>query len=222
MLSPRTFSSRRARGRSRPHSSTAHANRSRSSVAPSWRPATVNGGHGTPPASRSTPVQVSGSHTVPVRYVPLGHLPGRPVRPQGGAGRRVQLDGQGVLETGTFEAQGLPACSGADLEDLKIGHAALLLPTAPATHLGANESRHGERRAPPPRVLSGTLARRGDDWAGTGQSAVRDRYGSVFSRPCGTGARTASGPAARACAPVPREAAAARSRRCSRRRPRCR
>ena len=67
-----------------------------------------------------------------VRDVSLGHLPGRPVRPQRGAGRRVEFDGQGVLETGPLQAQGLPACSRADLDHVKIRHAGLLPPTASA------------------------------------------------------------------------------------------
>jgi hypothetical protein len=55
VLSPLTFSSSNARGLMASQSSTAQAYRSRSSVAPSCRPATVNGGQGTPPASSATP-----------------------------------------------------------------------------------------------------------------------------------------------------------------------
>src|ERR1700722_12538433 len=63
MESPRTFSSSSARGPMTPHSSTAQANKSRSSVAPSCLPAMVKGGHGTPPASRSVPAYSAGFHT---------------------------------------------------------------------------------------------------------------------------------------------------------------
>ena len=62
-----------------PHSSIAQANRSRSSVAPSCLPAMVNGGHGTPPASRSIPAyaagsQVSGLATSPWATFQYGRL----------------------------------------------------------------------------------------------------------------------------------------------------
>ena len=56
----------------------------------------------------------------PVRDVSLGHLPGRPVGPQRGAGGRIELDGQGVPEAGPLEPQRLPARSRADLDDFKI------------------------------------------------------------------------------------------------------
>ena len=84
--SPRTFSSSSARGRMMPHSSIAQANRSRSSVAPSCLPAMVNGGQGTPPASRSTPAYAAGSQTSRRRH-PLRDLPVRPVVPERRAAR---------------------------------------------------------------------------------------------------------------------------------------
>ena len=113
-----------------PHSSTAQANRSRSSVAPSCRPATVNGGQGTPPASRATPRVVLWPPQRRVGHVAFGYLPAGPVGAQRAARGRVEFDRQGVLEAGSLKPEGLPACPGTDLDHLKICHPApFLAPT---------------------------------------------------------------------------------------------
>ena len=56
---------------------------------------------------------------VPVGHVALGDLPRGPVGAQRGAGRPVELHGQGVLEAGSFQPESLPARPSADLDDIK-------------------------------------------------------------------------------------------------------
>lgn len=61
---PGTFSSRTARGRISPTNRSASGKRSRSSFSPSCLPAMENGGQGTPPARRSTPLNGVPSNVV--------------------------------------------------------------------------------------------------------------------------------------------------------------
>jgi hypothetical protein len=58
---------------------------------------------------------------VPVGHIPLGDLPRGPVGAQRGAGRPVELHGQGVLEAGSFQPESLPARPSADPDDIKNG-----------------------------------------------------------------------------------------------------
>ena len=111
----------------------AQANRSRSSVAPSCLPAIVKGGHGTPPAKRSTPAYAAGSRR---RGWPVADrdLPVRPVVPEGGGGVLVELDGQVVLEPRELKPERLPARAGADLHHTKPRQADLLDARSPLDH----------------------------------------------------------------------------------------
>ena len=61
-----------------------------------------------------------------IGHVAFRDLPGGPVGPQRGARRRVEFDGQGVLEAGSLQPESLPARPSTDLDDVKICHVGLL------------------------------------------------------------------------------------------------
>jgi hypothetical protein len=106
----------------------------RSSRSPSGLPALENGGHGTPPARRSTP-RWGGPVELP--EVAFDDVPCRPVQPQGGAGRGFDFDEGLAAEAGRLHAKGLPAGPGAHFERGESGvdggavrHAGVAVPVA--------------------------------------------------------------------------------------------